>query len=217
MNELAELYEFVDEPESERPVPPVPDDRLLAELVDKNRQIIWKIHNHDSLLENKVDENLTEAERKLAWEEFEQEKKGLIQTNVGIENINHFGAMLQGMLPMSGDGRVMASPINPMAIKIQLKAGNPTLTDEELNERTRSAILQLQNLHRTSTPIIMDQNTLGVGNRQQPGYDQSFYQQVGYILFYLIFEIYFLSRGCEYYTCLSFFLPFAFLFLLLFN
>ena len=125
-----------------------------------------------------VDENLTEAERKAAWEEYENEKKGLIQTNVGIENITAFGAMLQGMLPRSGDGRVMASPINTMAIQHQLKSMNPELSHEELVMRTRSAIMQLQNLHRTQTPVIMNQNTLGVGQRQGPGYDQSFYQQV---------------------------------------
>ena len=54
MNELAELYEFVDEPLSEKPVPAVPEDRLLAEVVDKHKELIWKFHNHDSLLENKV-------------------------------------------------------------------------------------------------------------------------------------------------------------------
>jgi hypothetical protein len=72
-----------------------------------------------------VDENLTEVERKAAWEEYENEKKGLIQTNIGIENITNFGAMLQNMLPRSGDGRVMASPINPMAIQEQLRVMNP--------------------------------------------------------------------------------------------
>merc|ERR1719259_1436938 len=105
MNELAELYEFIDEPLSAKPFPAVPEDRLLADLVDKHKELIWKFHHHDSLLENKVDENLTEDERKSAWEEFENEKKGLIQTNVGIDNINAFGAMLQGMLPRSEDGR----------------------------------------------------------------------------------------------------------------
>ena len=183
MNELSELYEFIDEPLSAKPLPAVPEDRLLADLVDKHKETIWKFHHHDSLLENKVDENLTEAERKSAWEEFENEKKGFVQTNVGIENINAFGAMLQGMLPMSGDGRVMASPINPMAIQMQLKAMNPELSHQELVNRTRGAILQLQNLHRTQTPVIMNQNTLGVGHRQGPGYDQSYYQQVNIILF----------------------------------
>ena len=28
--------------------------RLLAEIVDKNKNMVWNIHNHDSLLENKV-------------------------------------------------------------------------------------------------------------------------------------------------------------------
>lgn len=176
MNELAELYEFNDEPMSARPIPVVPEDRLLAELVDKHKEMVWNIHNHDSLLENKVDENLTEEERKAAWDEYDQEKKGLIQTNVGMENLQQFGMMLQTMLPKSGDGRIMASPINPMAIQAQLRQMNPELSHEELVSRTRAAIMQLQNMHRTQTPVIVNQNTLNVGQRQTTGYDQSFYQ-----------------------------------------
>ena len=54
MNELAELYEFKDEPASDRPTPAVPEDRLLAELLDKHKTWIWSVSNHDSLLENQV-------------------------------------------------------------------------------------------------------------------------------------------------------------------
>jgi len=176
MNELAELYEFNDEPLSARPIPAVPEDRLLAELVDKHKELVWSINNHDSLLENQIDENLTEEERKSAWEEYEQEKRGMIQTNVGIENTEQFGMMLQTMLPKSGDGRIMASPINPMAIQAQLRQMNPDLSHEELITRTRAAIMQLQNMHRTQTPVIVNQNTLNVGQRNTTGYDQSYYQ-----------------------------------------
>jgi len=176
MNELAELYEFNDEPMSARPTPVVPEDRLLAEVVDKHKVAVWNIHKHDSLLENKVDENLTEEERKAAWDEYEQEKTGLIQTNVGMENLQQFGMMLQTMLPKSGDGRIMASPINPMAIQAQLRQMNPELSHEELVTRTRAAIMQLQNMHRTQTPVMVNKNTLNVGQRQTTGYDQSFYQ-----------------------------------------
>ena len=178
MNELAELYEFKDEPQSERPTPIIPQDRLLAELLDRNKAVVWGINNHDSLLENQVDQNLTEEERQSAWEEYEQEKKGVIQTNIGIENTQQFGEMLQGMLPRSGDGRIMASPINPMAIQMQLRQMNPELAHEELVLRTRAAILQLQNLHRIQTPVILNENTLSVGQRHTTGYDQSYYQAV---------------------------------------
>jgi len=176
MNELAELYEFKDEPLSARPIPAVPEDRMLAELVDRHKDKVWTVSNHDSLLENQVDQNLTEEERKAAWEEYEQEKRGMIQTNVGIENTEQFGMMLQTMLPKSGDGRIMASPINPMAIQAQLRQMNPELTQEDLLSRTRAAIMQLQNMHRTQTPVIVNKNTLNVGQRNTTGYDQSYYQ-----------------------------------------
>ena len=51
------------------------------------------------------------------------------------------------------------------------------MSHEELVMRTRAAIMQVQNLHRTQTPVIVNETTLGVGQRQTPGYDQSFYQQ----------------------------------------
>merc|ERR1719331_982500 len=43
MNELAELYTYKDEPMSARPTPVVPEDRLLAEVVDKHKEMVWNI------------------------------------------------------------------------------------------------------------------------------------------------------------------------------
>ena len=37
-----------------------------------------KYHEHDSLLQNRPDEGLTEDERKEAWEHWELEKKGIL-------------------------------------------------------------------------------------------------------------------------------------------
>lgn len=37
--------------------------------------------------------------------------------------------------------------------------------------------MQLQNLHRTPTPVVMNPSTLAVGNREFRGYDQSYYKQ----------------------------------------
>ena len=43
---------------------------MLKNMADQ----IYHYHEHDSLLENKVEDQLTEEERKAAWEEFEREK-----------------------------------------------------------------------------------------------------------------------------------------------
>lgn len=51
-------------------------DRLLAELLKEHEHWIVTYHEHDSLLQNKEEEELNEEERKVAWEEYENEKKG---------------------------------------------------------------------------------------------------------------------------------------------
>merc|ERR1719471_678227 len=127
MNELAELYEFNDEPESARPTPAVPKDLLLAELIQKRPKLIWKYHDHDSLLENQTDENLTEEERAAAWKEFENEKKGFMATfdNADMQN-------------------AMSSSIDPQAIQQLYRARYPQMTNEQLNQATRAYIMQAQ-------------------------------------------------------------------------
>ncbi|KAI4469005.1 rad54-like [Holotrichia oblita] len=73
-SDLAELYKFDPVPDEERSIPLVPKDVLLGELLQADKKI-YSYHEHQSLLENKVDEVLDEEERKAAWEEFENEKK----------------------------------------------------------------------------------------------------------------------------------------------
>ncbi|CAH0727160.1 unnamed protein product, partial [Brenthis ino] len=73
-NDLAELYKFEPHPPSPRELPPLPKDRLFAEMLKEHEAQIYKYHEHDSLLENKEEETLTEEERKAAWEDFENEK-----------------------------------------------------------------------------------------------------------------------------------------------
>lgn len=52
---------------------------MLAELMKSQKDWFVNYHEHDSLLENKIGEELDEEERKAAWEEFENERKGVIQ------------------------------------------------------------------------------------------------------------------------------------------
>ncbi|KAL1431369.1 hypothetical protein MTO96_014222 [Rhipicephalus appendiculatus] len=63
---------------SHSPPPKVPSDRLLAELLIRNKDWIVSYHEHDSLLQNVKTEELTEEEHKLAWEEYKNERDGLI-------------------------------------------------------------------------------------------------------------------------------------------
>lgn len=84
MNELTELYTFepdqLDDPsekKSKRATPMLPKDPVLAELLHSYKDHIVGYHEHDSLLDHKEEEALSEEDRKAAWAEYEAEKKGL--------------------------------------------------------------------------------------------------------------------------------------------
>ncbi|XP_061643227.1 transcriptional regulator ATRX isoform X1 [Phyllopteryx taeniolatus] len=89
MNELAELYTFepdmLDDPsekKSKKATPLLPKDLFLAELLQTHKDQIVCYHEHDSLLDHKEEEALSEEDRKAAWAEYEAEKKGMtMRTN----------------------------------------------------------------------------------------------------------------------------------------
>lgn len=98
-NDLNELYSFTPPSKKEdRPIPALPKDILFAEILKQFSDWIEKYHEHDSLLENVVEEELNEEERKLAWEDYENDKKrgvmpaatntGESQTNIVLNIIN---------------------------------------------------------------------------------------------------------------------------------
>ncbi|XP_072286363.1 transcriptional regulator ATRX isoform X2 [Pyxicephalus adspersus] len=99
MNELTELYAFEPdllddtnpEKKKKRETPKLPKDTVLAELLQISKENIVTYHEHDSLLDHKEAEELTEEERKAAWDEYEAEKKGLTNRfNIGaVTGINY--------------------------------------------------------------------------------------------------------------------------------
>uniref|UniRef100_A0A336KEU9 CSON000136 protein n=1 Tax=Culicoides sonorensis TaxID=179676 RepID=A0A336KEU9_CULSO len=73
--ELAELYTLTDYDIDKRPVPDVPVDQILRKLLRMCPKFIYKYHEHDSLLASNDDENLSEAEKLEAWNQYIQEEK----------------------------------------------------------------------------------------------------------------------------------------------
>ncbi|XP_050068109.1 transcriptional regulator ATRX homolog [Anopheles maculipalpis] len=136
-NDLQELYRYDVEPSEPRPMPNLPKDRLFAELLQRFDPLIYKYHEHDSLLENKEEETLNEEERKSAWEEFEQEKnRPPVSAYVG-------GVLGMGVGMMGGrgaNGPVTSSTTygfrNDVLLKllnIKAREDNPTFNDATIN------------------------------------------------------------------------------------
>lgn len=51
----------------------MPQDVVLSELLQSCKDKIVSYHEHETLLDHKADEELSEAERKAAWDEYEAE------------------------------------------------------------------------------------------------------------------------------------------------
>ena len=64
------------EPEGDGETLKKPDDRMLADIIhdDGTKDLVVGYHTHDSLLEDRPEENLTTEELDNAWREYEIEK-----------------------------------------------------------------------------------------------------------------------------------------------
>uniref|UniRef100_A0A7N6F925 DNA helicase n=1 Tax=Anabas testudineus TaxID=64144 RepID=A0A7N6F925_ANATE len=96
--ELTELYTFepdmLDDPnskKSKRTTSVVPKDDILAQLLETCKDQIVSYHEHESLLDHKQEEELSEAERKAAWAEYEAEVKNGTLPNVNYCKQQHVG------------------------------------------------------------------------------------------------------------------------------
>jgi transcriptional regulator ATRX len=85
----------------QRKVPSIPKDSMFAGILNTFRQAIYRYHEHDSLLENKPDEDLSEAEKKEAWDTFEIESR-LNSTRLNVPQILNNPAMFQSSDFLSG-------------------------------------------------------------------------------------------------------------------
>ncbi|XP_023237782.1 transcriptional regulator ATRX homolog [Centruroides sculpturatus] len=157
--DLAELYMFNPDSKSKRPTPMVPKDRLLAEMLIKNRDWIVNYHEHDSLLQNISEEGLTEEERQAAWVEYEAEKEGIVQNRAEKEGIvqnsntaswNVLDPIIQHQpVPTPYQNPETYGPLPDARMDIakvveNLKLRRPNMAPNEMNSALLSALVMLR-------------------------------------------------------------------------
>lgn len=80
--ELSELYTLGKPDYNARPYPAMPEDDILKKLLHAFKDKIYKYHEHDSLLENKTDEELSETEKREAWKNYENDENAAKRNNL---------------------------------------------------------------------------------------------------------------------------------------
>ncbi|XP_056011590.1 transcriptional regulator ATRX-like isoform X2 [Ostrea edulis] len=159
-NELSELYSFkpdrLDDPNRVEKTPMLPKDFMLAELMKSQKDWFVNYHEHDSLLENKIGEELDEEERKAAWDEYENERKGVLQMRqnfmANMPNMG-FNNMVQNMQQQSQMGfpygynqmfNMQAfTQQNLLQLVHDMKERYPHLPQEQLTQQVQTVIRQM--------------------------------------------------------------------------
>uniref|UniRef100_A0A672KR62 DNA helicase n=1 Tax=Sinocyclocheilus grahami TaxID=75366 RepID=A0A672KR62_SINGR len=182
MNELTELYAFepdqLDDPsekKSKRATPMLPKDPFLAELLHSYKDHIVGYHEHDSLLDHKEEEALSEEDRKAAWAEYEAEKKRFVFISSSIFSVSSHTLFFLSVfkdLIYQGRQKVMEAanalksvPREPMEdIIAQVWKENPSLPEAQVQSMAlgRQAGYELEIKHREDVyrDVLGKQQTL---------------------------------------------------------
>ncbi|KAH8257777.1 hypothetical protein KR038_001028 [Drosophila bunnanda] len=140
--DLMELYSYELKPSVEREMPILPKDRLFAEILTEHDKLIFKYHEHDSLLEQEEHENLTEEERKSAWAEYEAEKTRTVQASQYMSyDRNAFGNQVMGQFG-NASGSVTSNKIFGFRSDILLQLLNMKISKDH-QELTQNQVIQL--------------------------------------------------------------------------
>lgn len=154
--DLQELYKYDLEQDDERILPILPKDRLFAEMLRKYEDMIYKYHEHDTLLENKEEETLGEEERKQAWEEFEMEKNRpqfvpnyapQPRSNGPVTSNNIFGIRTDVLLKLLS---MKARMDHPNMSDMQVKTSIPLLMQELYRQMDRGELTVSDTFDSTS-------------------------------------------------------------------
>ncbi|KAF5274101.1 hypothetical protein FQR65_LT04499 [Abscondita terminalis] len=172
-NDLAELYKFDPDP-IDQITPLVPKDVLLAELLIKEKDRIFKYHEHQSLLENKEDEVLNEDERKAAWEEFENEKTRVNTANVNIgwiRNVplNYITTALTNIVQKDNPGWTKEQVKRVVPLVLQQLRQQVDLGDMSLFQRIVTEVKQMQQIQQTQ---LQEMYRLQQQQQQELRYEQ---------------------------------------------
>ncbi|XP_012537643.1 transcriptional regulator ATRX [Monomorium pharaonis] len=175
---LNELYMWEGYNDKEKPTLNLPKDRLLAEIFLKFKDIVENYHEHDSLLENKAEEELNEEERKQAWLEYEEEKKGKPLINpMNMAYQNNMLLQQYNMMINSMQSNIMSQnmPIQNMAeydnLQQLIRKDYPNATPEQQKLITNRALMEMYNYWEKQATLYNKQQPMRA-NQILPNYQQ---------------------------------------------
>lgn len=180
--DIMELYATDLDQEKPTETPLLPKDRLFADILTTLPNIVFKYHEHDSLLENKEEETLDEDERQAAWEEYNNEKDRRVQlTSYGT--YTGLGQKFNGGPAASASIFGINSNVMLLLLQQKIRLSYPYYSQQQINQ---AVPLLMQELYRqmNSGEITLYQELVDIQNAMisatMAQTSQPMYQASGY-------------------------------------
>ncbi|XP_058631669.1 transcriptional regulator ATRX-like isoform X3 [Onychostoma macrolepis] len=119
-SQLNELYRFQPDLRPSKHTE-TPVDDLLAQMLQSCGQLIVSYHEHNSLLDHREEEELSEEERRAAWDEYRAEKKASVQNSNELIPRNANQALQQ---PLASQNFAYTTKGVPSTTSLHVKQGN---------------------------------------------------------------------------------------------
>lgn len=162
MAELAELYTLTKPNYSERPVPVFPQDQILANLLLNSPELVYKYHEHDSLLENKMEQELSEQEKADAWVAYERDLQMNSEPKDIMEGFQRYPLFGQGnyIYPMHDFEHKSFITDNYDPSQMDLASRNPLATSMLPNyvnnsNLNRNSYLDILNMYKNLSSTLL--------------------------------------------------------------
>ena len=175
-SQLQELFTFTPAPPPSDTPPDEPfelpdsEDIIFCKIL-KNLQpkVVIKYHKHDSLLEHVFDEELSEEERKAAWESYNAQKEMESRTyNIGI-NMQQGGSLMESdpnILPGQENRPIATTALtNQTRTQIQSTITHQVFQLIEHGISVADRVKNLLSLRNTLAPTVLDPNNIPVHQR----------------------------------------------------
>ncbi|XP_060536010.1 transcriptional regulator ATRX-like isoform X3 [Cylas formicarius] len=166
-NDIQAMYSLRPSVFKDRPLPNVPEDKVLAKILQKY-PFVFRWHEHQGLLANRPEEDLNEQEKNAAWEEFNK-RADETSASAQLPTINAVGLQNRNLAQSSvvqATRNLFTSQLPASNMDINIQAVAKAIAEAKQANALRPASFVLQHGSKQVIPSVLNAVRLPATSQQ---------------------------------------------------